>query len=476
MSKGNKRSTTFKEFIEINYKRYAMDVLQNRAMPDWRDGLKPVNRKLIWTCDVLGLHNNKAHTKSAKVTGLAMAEFHPHSSAYKVLVNMSQNSLFTPLIDGEGNWGSVFDGAAAERYTECRLSKYSDICLLDKEYLQVTDMIPNYLGEKLEPVILPSLLPTLFLVGGTGIAAGYSSNIPTFSFESVLELTEKGLKTLKKGKSTLTAKDLTEILKFDSVDNKKCVSKESEILDFFKTGKGSIVFGSKYKIDKRTITFNSVCGNPDTMITKLENDDSVFRVNNASRGNDINIDVTLKPSIKLDDVKSIAKKLEEKIRFRQNFNINVIETYTEEDSQGMKEVCALLLETNLTDLINKWIEWRIALEVSMLKNRVVNINNEIKRLEFLRFVISKLDIIFKVLKSKTSDLNSELAKKLKISLDEAKSILDMPVRRLSKMSDSELKDKIKVQKDLLEDAKKWIKVPEKRILKTLVNIKKSLGF
>ena len=171
----------YSELMQKSYIDYSMSVITARALPDVRDGLKPVQRRVLYAMDQLGLNYDKPHRKSARIVGDAMGKYHPHgdSSIYGALVNMAQEwSTRYPLVDGHGNFGSVDgDGAAAMRYTEARLSKISMELLADINKNTV-DFRPNFDETEKEPAVLPSRFPNLLVNGTQGIAVGMATNIP----------------------------------------------------------------------------------------------------------------------------------------------------------------------------------------------------------------------------------------------------------------------------------------------------------
>jgi DNA gyrase subunit A len=171
----------FSEEMKTSYRDYAMSVIVSRAVPDVRDGLKPVQRRILYAMKELGLSPDKPHRKSARIVGDTMGKYHPHgdSSIYEALVHMSEDySLNAPLVDGHGNFGSIDgDGAAAMRYTEARLSKAAMTMLTNLEK-GVVDFMPNFDDSEKEPVVLPAMLPNLLINGTTGIAVGMATNIP----------------------------------------------------------------------------------------------------------------------------------------------------------------------------------------------------------------------------------------------------------------------------------------------------------
>lgn len=174
-------SMDFTEEMKTSYRDYAMSVIIARALPDVRDGLKPVQRRILYSMKELGLAPDKPHRKSARIVGDTMGKFHPHgdSSIYDALVHMTEDySLSVPLVDGHGNFGSIDgDGAAAMRYTEARLSDGAMTMLSNLEK-GLVEFMPNFDESEKEPVVLPAMLPNLLINGTTGIAVGMATNIP----------------------------------------------------------------------------------------------------------------------------------------------------------------------------------------------------------------------------------------------------------------------------------------------------------
>ena len=470
MTKTKNRTESFDSTIENGIRTIAIEVASNRAIPSLLDGLKPVHRAILWGMYKLGLHFNKNTTKTAKVAGEVMGKYHPHGDCSPSIVTLAQGKMKCNLAHGLGAWGDCFGAeAAAARYTEVKLSELADVVLLDPKYLEdgVTDYVSNYLGDDKLPVFLPAKLPLIFTTGSQGIAFGYATNIPTFSLKSVIRVCKLALKQYPKK----VGSKVLQKLEFDDLDNKICISSDAEIKSFMESGKGSIQFSADYTFKDKIITFTGLVGNPDTMFSKLEEDDRVYQVNNLSSGNDIKIEVILKPSITLKEVKAVAQDLYKKITTRYNFNFNCIRQFVKTDKDGFKEADAVLKETNPVDVLNEWIEWRIDLEKKMLLNQVQKTDAKVKQLQFYRYLISKLDKIFKVLKSKTNDLKGAMQKALKCTEEQAQMVLDMPVRRLSKLSDIELQQQIKDLKQYASDCKKWLKKPQEKILKDLESFK-----
>ncbi|MDR1700464.1 MAG: DNA gyrase subunit A, partial [Lachnoclostridium sp.] len=179
----------FAEEMKVSYRNYAMSVIVDRALPDIRDGLKPVQRRILYAMEELGLSPEKPHRKSARIVGDTMGKYHPHgdSSIYDSLVHMTEEfSLNLPFADGHGNFGSIDgDGAAAMRYTEARLSPMSMTMLnnLDKG---LVEFVPNFDESEKEPVVLPATMPNLLINGSTGIAVGMATSIPPHNLVEVI--------------------------------------------------------------------------------------------------------------------------------------------------------------------------------------------------------------------------------------------------------------------------------------------------
>ena len=169
---------------------YAMSVIVSRALPDVRDGLKPVHRRILYSMNDLGMHSDKPYKKSARIVGDVIAKYHPHgdSSVYDAMVRMAQDFSYRyPLVDGHGNFGSIDgDGAAAMRYTEARMSKLAMEMMRDINKNTI-DFQPNFDGEEQEPIVLPARFPSLLVNGTTGIAVGMATNIPPHNLSEVID-------------------------------------------------------------------------------------------------------------------------------------------------------------------------------------------------------------------------------------------------------------------------------------------------
>jgi DNA gyrase subunit A len=225
--------------MEESYLSYAMSVIVSRALPDVRDGLKPVQRRILYAMWKLGLKHNVKFRKSATVVGEVLGKYHPHgdSAVYEAMVRMAQDfSLRDPLVDGQGNFGSMDgDGAAAMRYTEARLSAVAEEMILDIEK-DTVDWVDNYDGTRKEPSFMPAKLPQLLLNGTMGIAVGMSTKIPPNNLEELIN----GITHLIDNKNA-SIEDLVKFVKGPDFPTAGIIYNQKDILEDYQTGKGGVV-------------------------------------------------------------------------------------------------------------------------------------------------------------------------------------------------------------------------------------------
>src|SRR6478609_7382279 len=223
--------------MENSFLEYAMSVIMSRALPDVRDGLKPVHRRIIWDMEEQGFRPDRGHVKCARVSGDTMARFHPHGDGaiYDALVRMAQPfSLRHPLIDFHGNYGSPDFGPAASRYTECRLHPLAMQLLADIDE-ETVDMIPNYDGTTEEPVVLPSRFPNLLVNGSQGIAVGMATNIPPHNLGEVIDATIHLIDNPE-----ATPDELMQFVKGPDFPTGGSILGRAGIIDAYRTGRGSV--------------------------------------------------------------------------------------------------------------------------------------------------------------------------------------------------------------------------------------------
>ena len=225
------------------YIDYAMSVIVSRALPDARDGLKPVQRRILYSMGEMNLEPNKPYKKSARIVGDTMGKYHPHgdSSIYQAMVRMAQNfSMRYVLVDGHGNFGSVDgDGAAAQRYTEARMSRISLEMLADIDKNTV-DFIPNYSEEVEEPTVLPARVPNLLINGSSGIAVGMATNIPPHNLSEVIDGVVKMIDNYVQQKRETSVDELIEVIKGPDFPTGGIIMGRNGICSAYRTGRGKI--------------------------------------------------------------------------------------------------------------------------------------------------------------------------------------------------------------------------------------------
>ena len=426
-----KKEISLLKITENRILSYAKETVENRALPDFRDGLKPVQRRILWAMHGLQMKSSGSPKKSARVTGETLGKYHPHSdmSCYSAMVNMANQTQ--PLIQGEGNWGDNENPAAAQRYTECRLSKYSESFLLDPEYLEVGVLVPNYDGEFVEPLYLPSKIPNLLINGTEGIATGCSCLIPSFSIKSVRILTKLGLKGRK-----ITPLLCKNILKFEFPYGGDNNNEDSELLSYFKKGEATLYFIPSYTKDDN-ITLTSLAprfkfSNKKEKILIIK---GVRDIRNRSEGDKICFDIILNKGLVGKEKEAVVKKIESVIT--NHLPCQTIVTVRHKEKVDFER-------TNIPDFMNKWIEYRIDLEKKVVENLIKKEKRKKSIQENLNLAVVHRKIIMKSLDSNNPE--KFLIKELGIKKEVAQFILDLKVKRLAKLELVEIKKKINSHK------------------------------
>ncbi|MCR4934495.1 MAG: DNA topoisomerase, partial [Lachnospiraceae bacterium] len=241
--------TEYSDVMKKSFVDYAMSVIIARALPDVRDGLKPVQRRVLYDMNELGLKYDKPHRKSARIVGDTMGKYHPHgdSSIYEALVVMTQNfKKGMPLVDGHGNFGTVEgDGAAAMRYTEARLEKITQEAILADLDKDVVDFTDNFDATEKEPTVLPCRFPNLLVNGSEGIAVGMATNIPPHNFGEVVEACKAYMKN-----NDITSKELMKYIKGPDFPTGGIVVNQSELAEIYETGMGKIKVRGKVEVEE----------------------------------------------------------------------------------------------------------------------------------------------------------------------------------------------------------------------------------
>jgi len=244
------------EEMTSSYMDYAMSVIVSRALPDVRDGLKPVHRRILYGMYELGLHHTKPYKKSARIVGEVMGKYHPHGdqAIYNTLARMAQDfSMRYPLVDGQGNFGSIDgDSPAAMRYTEARLSKIAEEMLKDID-METVDFMPNFDGSLEEPVVLPARIPNLLINGSSGIAVGMATNMPPHNLGEVVDALVYLIDNPQ-----ASIKDLMNFVQGPDFPTGGEIIGYEGLVDAYTTGKGKIKIRAKYRVKGHRIIVNEI--------------------------------------------------------------------------------------------------------------------------------------------------------------------------------------------------------------------------
>lgn len=383
------------------------------------------------------------------------------------------------MIKGEGNFGTMTEGPAAMRYTNLKLSKYSDAVFFDKFYTPVIEYVPNYDGSRKEPLVLPALLPNAIINGNFGIAPGVNTRSPMFKLDSVISLIEKVINNGCK----CTPEMCLETLKFTAYGGgvaKITKDNKAEVLNFFKTGKGKINFASTHTpVDKNnSIRFNlfAPISDMEKVMTKIEDLKGVQSTRDDSDENDpfkTAFVVNFVKSLKGDALDKVVAQVNAIMSSGYNYDVKVTDRYIRPNGQA----AAKLRSTTIPQIVEDWLKYRIKIEKSACEHWVSEYSEKIAFLNLMRLAISKLDIIIKHLKNKKLDdkkLKSAIAKDLKISEDEADCILSRNLRQLRHLEDAKLQQQVLELKDSIDALNIRIKKPRAYILKHVKKISKSL--
>lgn len=477
-------------------KEYGTEVIEQRAIPDYRDGLKPVHRMSIWAAHKLGIYPNHGFKKAAHVVGFALGRLHPHGdqALYQAIVGLTgtkyqgksegwyTRNCACPLFEGQGNWGDFIDGAAAYRYTELRLSKFSALYLLDADYLAVMDYVPNYDDSEKVPVVLPAKLPVILLNGYSSIAVGVSAASPPFAFDGVRALAIRALKG-----EPITAKLCAKTLVPDYPYGGVCVSDSAEVLPVM-GGKGSILYQPTYVIDenKHTLTFTSVCpglmspGSIETFLNKLAALPEVSTVADDSDKRGPRYEVVAKRGIVGDKFDAMVDRCIQIATRSESYDIGVT-------LRNVKGGASFEL-SDVPTILQKWSAWRIEVESKVITRLIEIQRRKIDRLQTMRIAVLNLEIVIQALKVKKerevikingADVEVDgaaafLVTRLKIRLDQAEMILDLKVRQLRAIEISKLDAQLKVETTELNTLLQDQKAPNLRAVRDLEKLKKEV--
>ena len=464
-----------KKTMEKFYIDYAMSVIASRALPDVRDGLKPVQRRVLFSMIELNNGPDKPHRKCARIVGDTMGKYHPHgdSSIYGALVNMAQSwSMRYMLVDGHGNFGSVDgDEAAAMRYTEARLSKISMEMLADI-YKDTVDFVPNFDDTEKEPVVLPSRFPNLLVNGGTGIAVGMATNIPPHNLREVISAVIKIIDNQVEEDRKTSIEEILQIIKGPDFPTGAEILGTRGIEEAYRTGRGKIRVRAVTNIE----TMHN--GKSHIIVTELP-----YLVNKARLIEKMAELVKLK---KIDGITAITDEsnregLRINIELRKDVNANVIlnQLLKHTQLQDSFGVIMLALVNNEPKVLNilQMLEYYLEHQKNVVTRRTrYDLNKAKERAHILEGLLKALDHIDEVIRiirgsSNVAEAKSQLMERFGLSDVQSQAIVDMRLRALTGLERekleneyAELKKKIKELEEILADEKKLLGVIREEIL------------
>ncbi|MBQ6622675.1 MAG: DNA gyrase subunit A [Mogibacterium sp.] len=461
--------------MKNSYIDYAMSVIVGRALPDVRDGLKPVHRRILYGLHSLGITPNQPHKKSARIVGEVMGKYHPHgdSSIYDAMVKMAQDfSTRYPLVDGHGNFGSVDgDGAAASRYTEARMSPFSLQMVRDIEK-DTVDFMDNYDGEEQEPVVLPSRVPNLLINGSNGIAVGMATSIPPHNLGEVIDACVKMIED-----ENCTIEDLIKIVKAPDFPTGAIILGREGAHEAYMTGNGKVNVRSKCEIEETSR------GKVRIVVTEIP-----FQVNKARL---IESMAELVKNKKLDGISAIRDESNREgmrivIELKKDVNPNVILNRLYKHTQLQTSFSMIMLALvngepkilNLYQIIDEYLKHQKEVVTRRTRFDLAKAEARAHILEGLIIALDNIDEVIRVIRSSYNDAKEKLMIRFGLTEIQAQAILDMRLARLQGLERekienelAELRKRIAYYKEILADEHKLMGV----IRDELLEIKQKWG-
>lgn len=455
---------------------YAMSVIVSRALPDVRDGLKPVHRRILYAMYEEHLTNDKPFFKSATTVGNVIGRYHPHgdASAYDALVRMAQDfSLRYPLIDGHGNFGSVDgDPPAAYRYTEARMSKIAN-ALLENIEKNTVDFIPNFDEKRKEPSVLPTRIPTLLVNGSSGIAVGMATNIPPHNLTEVLNGVIAQIED-----PLISVEDLMEYIKGPDFPTKALIMGRSGIRSAYTTGKGKVIVRAKTEIiENRDGTSSIIVTELPYQVNKkmlvesiaaLVKDKKIEGLHDIDDHSSDRVGIRLEISLKRDvNAQVVLNKLFKFTRLQDSFSINMLAI-----CDGKPKILGL------KDILSNFISFQ---EDIVRRRTKYDLDKALARmhiLEGLKIAIANIDEVIEIIRNSYDDAKERLMARFGFSEIQAQSVLDMKLSQLQRLNSekieneyNDLSEKAEEYKGLLADEHKLLE----QIKKELIEIRDKYG-
>ncbi len=452
--------------LKESYLDYAMSVIVSRALPDVRDGLKPVQRRVLWSMWDNGITAGAKFRKSAYVTGETMGKFHPHGNLaiYDAIARLAQDfSLRYPLIDGQGNWGSVDgDAPAAERYTECRLSKIAEELLFDIEK-ETVNFVPNYDGTRQEPKVLPAKLPNLLLNGAVGIAVGMATSIPPHNLREVIDAI-----LYLADHASASIDDLLTFIKGPDFPTGGVIYDAKAIAECYRTGRGSITARAVAEITERAksdylieITAIPYQVNKSELLQKiaelvtLKKVEGIRDVRDESDREGLRIAIELKRDA---PPQKVLNQLWKHTDLQKDFHFNMVALEGGIQPELM----------NLKDILAAYLEHRKAVVRRRAEFDLKKAEERAHILTGLAKALSQIDEVIKTIKKSADrdDAHKNLVAKFKFTAIQANAILEMRLQTLAALEHQKIEDELKEKEKLIADLQLLLKSPAK-ILKVI---------
>ena len=463
--------------MKTSFLSYAMSVIVSRALPDARDGMKPVHRRILYAMNDLGMHADKQYKKSARIVGEVMGKYHPHgdSAIYDSMVRMAQDFSYRyPLVDGHGNFGSIDgDGAAAMRYTEARMSKIAMEVLRDSNK-DTIDFIDNYDGSEKEPSVLPSRFPNLIVNGATGIAVGMATNIPPHNLNEVID----GILALIKNPD-ISIEGLMTFIKGPDFPTGGCIMGISQVRKAYMTGNGAITVRAKVE------THELANGKTALIITEIP-----YQVNKTRLIE--RIAETVKEKIiegitgLQDESNRVGMRIVIELRRDANPNVILNNLYKHTQLQSTFGINILALVKgqpkilNLKEVLEVYLEHQIEIITRRTQYDLDKAEARAHILEGLLVALGNIDLVVQLIKKSktTEDAMNGLMSVFNLTDIQAKAILDMRLQRLTGLEIDKLKSELMELKKFINECKDILKSHERKlqiIVEELNDIKDKYG-
>ena len=462
---------TLARYAERAYLDYAVSVVKGRALPDVTDGLKPVQRRILYSMDRMGLAANAKPVKSARVVGDVLGKYHPHgdTSAYDALVRLAQGfTMRYPLIDGQGNFGSRDgDGAAAMRYTEARLTAYARL-VLDELDQGTVDFQPNYDGSQQEPRVLPARLPMVLLNGASGIAVGLATEIPPHNLR---EVAQAAVATLRDPKITLD--DLLRIIPGpDFPGGGQIISPASDLRDLYEGGRGSVKVRARWKIEEMArgqwqlvvtelphgtsaqkvleeieeLTNPKVRANKKSLTPEQQSNRQLLlsvldRVRDEA-GKDAPVRLVFEPKSSRISQAELVGTLLAQTSLESSVPVNLVMIGTDGRPR----------QKGLVQILREWCEFRLETVTRRTRHRLGRVDDRVHVLEGRQLVLLNIDEVIRIIRN-ADEPRGALMERFGLSERQADDILEIRLRQLARLEairiEQELKD-LRVEKERLE--------------------------